>query len=200
MDNCAGVALSLSNFQCFEFLNFNTTFTMHNALAVLASIFFFTSSTCAFHLPQLPFFATPKPPHHDLSNKCTFTLWQKQMCSASKKTNYIQVFEIQDHANDLTIDIASLRPAASHNSYIKISPTNVFAIKGLLDDKSLVISGWVNDNDKISFDNNGLHFTSDTIDAEDAWCLTGEWDTERWECGQGSRVSWVSEAVKREEC
>jgi len=168
---------------------------MHNALAVLLSTLFLASSITALHFPQFRLFPDPKPAHHDISNKCTFTLWQKQLCSAAKKTNYIQMFEIEDHTNDITIDVAALRPAASHNSYTKVTPNDVLAIKGLLDDKSLVIGASDRDDDEVLFDFDSTIFTSDgSRNSEEAWCETGAWDIEDWECGMSSRVSTLTHA------
>lgn len=168
---------------------------MHNALVVIASIFFLAPSSSAFHLPQFRLSATPEPVHHDLTNKCTFTLWHKQTCFASKKTNYVQMFEIKDHANNITIDVAALRPSASHNSYIKISPHDVFAVEGLLDDKSLIIADLPSEGDDIYFLNDDAIFSSDLeLNSEEAWCVTSQWDNNFRECGKGSRVSRVNEA------
>jgi len=175
-----------------RFFTFNThnmsTFTMHNALAVFASLIFLTSSSTAFHIPQFHLSPTPTPSHHDLSQKCTFTLHHKQTCFASKKTSYIQLNSIRDHANAITIDVAALRPAASHNSYVRISANDAFAVENLLDDRSLVVVGSSEDEDEVVFVNGGEVFGSEGGNGE-AWCEEGEWDDECWECGMGSRVS-----------
>lgn len=163
---------------------------MHNALAVLLSTFFFASSTSALYFPQFRLSLTPKPVHHDVSDKCTFTIWQKQLCTSSKKTNYIQLNEIEDRTNDITIDIAALRPAASHNSYARISEDESFVVKGLLNDKSLVIGTSDRKDDNVVFEADGVWFTGDgSRNSEDAWCDAGAWDVEDWQCGMGSRVS-----------
>ena len=163
---------------------------MHNALAVL-SILFFTSSTTALYFPQFRLTPSPSPKaiHPEFTNKCTFTLWQKQLCTAGTKSNYIQLNEIQDNPNDITIDIAALRPASSRNSYTKISTKHVFAIEGLLDDKSLTIRGSNVDDDDVLFEHDGVWFTSDVYKNNNrAWCVAEAWDNEDWECGAGSRV------------
>ncbi|KAA8611967.1 hypothetical protein TUN199_01299 [Pyrenophora tritici-repentis] len=159
---------------------------MHNALTALASVFFLVSSTNALYFPRFRLSST-KALHHDLTNKCTFTLWHKQLCTASRKTNYIQIFEIEDHANNLTINIAELQPAVSRNSYTKISASDVFAIKGLLDDKSLAIGASQFNDDEVLFQNDEILFSSASKNSEEAWCVTGEWDIESWGCGEGSR-------------
>ena len=123
---------------------------MHNALGALAVFFFLASSTTALYFPQSRLSST-KAVHLDLTSKCTFTLWHEQLCTASKKTNYIQIFEIEDRANNITINIVALRPAASRNSYTKISANDVFAIKGLLDDKSLVVGASQFNDDEVLF-------------------------------------------------
>jgi hypothetical protein len=177
------------------FLDFHSAagqpFTMHDALAVLISIFFFTSSIAALHIPQSPLSAGSNPSHRDRTGKCTFTLWHKQLCASAKKTNYIQMNEIEDHANNISIDVASLRPAASHNSYVMISADEMFAVEGLLDDRSLVIGVSDQHEDELWFTNDDVFFSSSEENGEEAWCVAGEWDNEDWECGKGSRVSRI---------
>ncbi|KAF2826005.1 hypothetical protein CC86DRAFT_293759 [Ophiobolus disseminans] len=154
---------------------------MHNALVVLLSSFFFASSTTALYFPQFRLFSASKTAQHDISDKCTFTLWHKQLCSAGKKTNYIQMFEIEDHTNDIIVDIAALRPASAHNSYTKIGPNRAFAVRRLLDDKSLVIGGSEVEDDEVLFNFDGTVFTSDgSKNSEEAWCDAGAWDNENW--------------------
>jgi hypothetical protein len=175
------------------FLNFHPgqPFNMHNALAVLLSVFFIASSTAALHIPQSPLSAASIPAHRDLTNKCTFTLGHKQLCAASKRTNYIQMNEIEDHANNISIDVAALRPAASHNSYVKISANEMFAVEGLLDGKSLVMGASDQHEDELWFANDDVWFSSSEESGEEAWCVAGEWNNGDWECGKGSRVSLV---------
>jgi hypothetical protein len=163
---------------------------MHNALAVLLSIFFFsTSSSIALSLPSsrdtLASRTTPPAP----ADKCSFTLWHKQLCTAATKANYIQINQLEDHNNDIIIDLAALRPVAARNSYSRISDTQVFAIEGLLDDKTLTIRS-EDGHDEVMFDHDGVQFSSDvTKNGEEAWCVAGAWDSDSWECGSGSRVS-----------
>jgi hypothetical protein len=159
---------------------------MHNALAVLYSIFFlFSSATSALFLPQ---FRLSKPSSLEIADKCTFNLWHKQIIATSAKTNYVQLNEIRDNTNDITIDIAALRPATERNSYSKISATQSFAVQGLLDNSSLTI-GEGNDEDEILFEHDGLYFSSDVMkNSDDAWCVAGAWDNDV-KSGVGSRVS-----------
>jgi hypothetical protein len=161
---------------------------MHNALAVLYSIFFLLStSTSALFLPQ--FRLTPsKPSSLEIANKCTFNLWHKQILTASAKTNYIQLNEIQDNVNDITIDIAALRPITERNSYARICAHQVFAVEELLDYTNLTVRGYDN-VDEVTFEHDGVGFSSDeTKSSEDAWCVTGAWDNDV-KSGVGSRVS-----------
>jgi hypothetical protein len=159
---------------------------MHNALAVLYSIFFlFSSATSALFLPQ---FRLSKASSPEIANKCTFNLWHKQLITTSTKTNYVQLNEIQDNTNGITIDIAALRPATERNSYTKISATQIFAVEGLLDNTSLTIVGG-NGDDEILFEHDGLYFSSNVMkDSNDAWCVAGAWNNDV-KSGLGSRVS-----------
>lgn len=161
---------------------------MHNALAVLFSIFFlFISSSMALYLPQFRF--TPHtPPNPDLIDKCTFTLWHKQIQTNSARINYIQLNEMQDHPNSITIDIASLRPVAARNSYSHISERQVFAIEGLLDNTNLTIRG-EDGSDEIRCEHDGVRFSSDeNNNGRDAWCVSGAWNNDI-DSNLGSRVS-----------
>lgn len=161
---------------------------MHNTLVVLCSIFFFffSTSTSALFLPQ--FRLTPsKSSEPQLADKCTFSLWHKQILTASAKKNYIQLNEIQDNTNHITIDIAALRPTAERNSYSRICAHQVFAVEGLLDNTNLTIRGY-DDVDEVTLEHNGVGFSSDkTKDAKQAWCVAGAWDNEVVS-GVGSRV------------
>jgi hypothetical protein len=164
----------------------HSTFKMYNALAVLYSIFFlFSSATSALFLPQ---FKLSKPSSPDLSRKCTFNLWHKQLLTTSTKTNYVQLNEIRDNTNDITIDIAALRPATERNSYVKISATQSLSVEGLPDNTTLTIEGG-NDNDEMFFEHDGIYFSSDEMkNSNDAWCIDGAWDNDV-KSGVGSRVS-----------
>jgi hypothetical protein len=161
---------------------------MHNALAVLCStVLVFTTCTSALSLPH--FRLSSKSTHPELANKCSFTIWHKQLCTGTTKTNYIQLNELEDHPNHITIDIAALRPVTARNSYAKISATQVFAVEGLLDSTDLTIRG-EDGSDEVKFEHDGTSFYSDeTKNAEDAWCTSGAWNNEDWQCGAGSRVS-----------
>jgi len=69
-------------------------------------------------------------------DSCTFTLWHRQQDSV----NYVQLNAIRDYSNDITVDIAALRPATSFNSYTRLDDNHAFAVTGLLDDKNLTIT------------------------------------------------------------
>ncbi|OAL05397.1 hypothetical protein IQ06DRAFT_265449 [Phaeosphaeriaceae sp. SRC1lsM3a] len=159
---------------------------MHNALAVLYSIFFLLStSISALSVPQFRF-SPYKPSDPALANKCTFSLWHKQIQTKSTKTNYIQLNELQDHANGIVIDIAALRPVAARNSYSLISERQVFAVEGLLDNTNLTIRG-EDQSDEVRCEHNGVRFSSEERENSlEAYCKTGGWDT-TIESGVGSR-------------
>jgi hypothetical protein len=163
---------------------------MHNALAVLYSIFFlFSTWASALFLPQFRL-ALSKPTNLDLADKCSFTLWHKQLHTASTKKNYIQLNELQDHTNGIIIDIAALRPATSRNSYSRISAKQVFAIEGLLDNTNLTIRGEDGKNE-VTCEHDGVSFSSDERkNSQDAWCVSGAWDNVV-ESGVGSRVRYL---------
>lgn len=161
---------------------------MQNALAVLFSIFVtFIASSTALYLPQFRF--TPHtPPNPNLANKCTFTLWHKQIHTMSTKMNYIQLNELQDHPNSITIDIAALRPVTARNSYSLISERQVYAIEGLLDNTNLTIRG-EDGSDEVRCEHAGVRFSSDEgKNGRDAWCVSEAWDNDIVS-GVGSRVS-----------
>jgi hypothetical protein len=181
--------LSRSFISLPEVQPFTHTFNMHNTLAVLfSSLIFFSASTAALFLPQFRL-SPSKSTNPELANKCSFTLWHKQLCTAATKNNYIQLNEIQDHTNQLTIDIAALRPMTARNSYSKISAKQVFAVEGLLHNTNLTIRG-EDGSDEVWFEHDGTGFSSDVMNkAEDAWCVTESWDVEDWQCGAGTRVS-----------
>jgi hypothetical protein len=126
----------------------------------------------------------------NLDNKCTFVLWHRQQDAAS----YIQLNTILDHANDITIDIASQRPATSYNSYTRIDQQHAFAVTGLLDDSSLSIS--YSGQDELAFEVGAFKWTSrDAYSIEDssetAWC-----NASVWEGSDRRRVSSRSRVVK----
>ncbi|KAF1943766.1 hypothetical protein EJ02DRAFT_432926 [Clathrospora elynae] len=149
---------------------------MHdNALAVWLPIFFLSFTSTARYLP-------PYPPHPSLSSrsvfslddKCTFTLYHKQL----SKLNYIQLNTLRDHPNDLTIDLSQLRPRTEHNSYAKISGKQVFTVEGLLDNANLTIRG-EDGSDVVEFKNGELSWTTERMaEGGEAWCDVGEWDNE----------------------
>jgi hypothetical protein len=56
----------------------------------------------------------------------------------------------------------------SQNSYTKISASDVFAIKGLLNDKSLAIRASQFNDDKVLFQNNEILFSSSSKNSEEA--------------------------------
>jgi hypothetical protein len=175
-------------------VNINSFSTMHNMLAVIYSIYliFFSTCTTALFLPQFRF--TPHTPSNPaLANKCTFTLWHKQLHTPATKTNYIRLNELQDHTNGITIDVAALRHA---DGYSLISEKQVFAIEGLPDNTNLTIRG-EDGSDIVRCEHDGVRFTSDEREnGKDAWCDTGAWITEVGS-GVGSRVSCCS---RQSEC
>jgi hypothetical protein len=162
---------------------------MHNMLAIIYSIYliFFSTCTTALFLPQFRFTPhTPSNPAH--TNKCTFTLWHKQLHTPATKTNYIRLNELQDHTNGITIDVAALRHA---DGYSLISEKQVFAIEGLPDNTNLTIRG-EDGSDVVGCEHDGVRFTSDKEgNGKDAWCDIGAWNTEVGS-GVGSRVSCCS--------
>jgi hypothetical protein len=159
-----------------------------NTLAVmLSSVFFlFTVCTSALYLPQSHLPATQS----DLANKCSFNVYHKQLCPSktASKQNYIQINTLIDHANHITLDIAALRPVAARNSYNRISATQVFAIEGLPGNTNLTVRG-EDGSDKVLFEHDGLSWSSDA--GSEASCVSGAWNVEDWQCGAGSRVSWI---------
>jgi hypothetical protein len=120
--------------------------------------------------PATPIHTTPK-----LDDRCTFVLWHRQQDAAS----YIQLNTILDHANDITIDIASQRLASSYNSYTRIDEEHAFAVTGLLDDSSLTISQF--GQEELAFEAGTLRWTSrDAYGKEDSsaivWCNDSVWE------------------------
>lgn len=139
--------------------------------------------TTAAH-PLTPTTSTP-----NLDDKCTFVLWHRQQDAAS----YIQLNTIMDHANDITIDITSQRPATSHNSYTRIDQQHAFAVTGLLDDSSLSIS--YSSQDELAFKVGAFKWTSrDAYIKEDSpetvWCNASVWEgSDRRRVSPRSRVA-----------
>tara|TARA_R110002003_G_scaffold135_4_gene12523 strand:- start:13576 stop:14064 length:489 start_codon:yes stop_codon:yes gene_type:complete len=161
---------------------------MYTTLAVILSIFFLATSTNALYFPQFRLSPFTKATHPELADKCTFTAYHKQIRTVASKKDYIQINQIVDHPNDITIDIAALRPATARNSYVRISSEEAYAIEGLLDDKSLVTHQG-HDVDEVLFEVDGVWFSSDmTKNAKSAYCVSGSWDNEFREGEVGSRV------------
>jgi hypothetical protein len=161
---------------------------MYTTLAVILSIFFLATSTNALYFPQLRLSPFTKATHPELADKCTFTAYHKQIRTVASKKDYIQINQIVDHPNDITIDIAALRPATARNSYVRLSSKEAYAIEGLLDDKSLVVHQG-HDVDEVLFEVDGVWFSSDmTKNAKSAYCVSGSWDNEFREGEVGSRV------------
>ncbi|KAF1921452.1 hypothetical protein BDU57DRAFT_437438 [Ampelomyces quisqualis] len=175
---------------------------MYNALAVLFSIFSISISssiaTALYLLPQFRF--TPHTqPNTDLVNKCTFTLWHKQVQTNSARINYIQLNELQDHSNNITIDIAALRPVTARNSYSLISERQAFAIEGLLDNTNLTIRG-SDGSDEIRCEHDGVSFTSDDNKLrKDAWCASEAWNDVGTSPGSRLQCAFPCEKVDDEE-
>jgi len=164
---------------------------MHSALVVFLSVLLYSSMTAGLYLPQAwlsrSASASPTVPAKDVHDKCTFTVWHKQICRASIKHNYIQINELIDHPNDIVIDIASYRPTTARNSYSKVSSTQAFAIQGLLDNRNLTLYG-ENGSDLITFEYDGLRGSSDMEKiSQAAYCDTGAWDIDAWNCDKNSR-------------
>ncbi|EMD87881.1 hypothetical protein COCC4DRAFT_142847 [Bipolaris maydis ATCC 48331] len=101
---------------------------------------FLTTLTTAHLLP-------PQPPHPYIlprtapstQEKCTFTLYHKQI-SSNPRQNYIYLSSLTDHANNIVIDIGATRPPQERNSYTRLSATQKYAVKGLLGGDALTIS------------------------------------------------------------
>ena len=172
-----------------------------NALPALSSfLLLFASSTGARVIPLQPPHilrreAVSTTPPAPLDNKCTFTLFHKQVLIATSSSsqgriNYIQVNTLIDHTNDIAMDIAAQRPQAEHNSYVKVSEQKVFAVQGLLDDASLTIRG-SDGEDQLELESGAWKWSTVLATGEDdkvmAWCQAGEWAG----AGNGSRVSLV---------
>lgn len=70
------------------------------------------------------------------TSKCTFTIWHLQQSSV----DYIQLNTITDHANNMTIDVASRRPAVAFHSYTRLDREHSLAVAGLLDNARLSVT------------------------------------------------------------
>jgi hypothetical protein len=171
---------------------FNTSIeaglTMHTTLAVIFSTLFLTSSTCARVVPPQSLYPLSRralsTSLSSTEDKCTFTLFHKQV----QEVNYVQLNTLIDHTNDITIDLAHLRPRTEHNSYAKVSAKQAFAVEGLLNNANLTIRA-EDGRDALRFESDGLIWTSESgsSSGKAAWCETAEWV----EGGKGSRVCWT---------
>ena len=180
---------------------------MHtNTFAILSSALFLAPSLCAARvLPPQPPRILPRGDAQSLlsssatslADKCSFTLFHKQLMTAARpastsdgKINYVQVDSLEDHMNGITIDLASSRPRAERNSYVKVSATQIFEIDGLVDDTKLTIYG-SDGEDALVFEYDGLKWATEGGSKKlhpEAWCNTGSWA----ESGNGSRVCYSS--------
>ena len=103
-----------------------------------------------------------------LEYTCTFTLLHRQQSSF----NYIQLNEIVDHANEITIDVASQRPDTTFNSYTRLDSSHAFAVAGLLDEERMTITS--NGDDVLSFEVGEVRW--DTAESRNGeGCSAGEW-------------------------
>jgi hypothetical protein len=184
---------------------------MHtNTFAVLSSVLLLAPSLCVARIvpPQPPRILPRRDaqsllstPARSLADKCTFTLFHKQLITAAEpasasegKINYVQVDVLEDHVNGITIDVASSRPRTEHNSYVKVSANQIFDIEGLLYDTNLTIHG-TDGEDALVFESDGLKWATEGGNKKprpEAWCNTGVWV----ESGKGSRVCCSSEPVR----
>ncbi|KAG9191083.1 hypothetical protein G6011_09171 [Alternaria panax] len=167
---------------------------MHtNTFAILSSVLFLVSSPCTARvLPPQPPRILPRGDAQSLlstsatslADKCTFTLFHKQLITAAKpnsaskgKINYIQIYSLEDHTNEITIDVASSRPRTERNSYTKVSAEQVLTIAGLLDKTSLTIHG-TDGEDALIFESDGASWATEGGSKRvrpDAWCNWGMW-------------------------
>ncbi|KAH6642156.1 hypothetical protein C7974DRAFT_96269 [Boeremia exigua] len=113
-----------------------------------------------------------------LNDRCTFILWHHQQSSL----DYIQLNTIVDHANSMTIDVASHRPATAFNSYTRLDQKRIFAVAGLLDDKRLTIASGEGDVLKfevgeVKWNTEGMHGRhGENGKRAEAWCDAGKWE------------------------
>jgi hypothetical protein len=169
---------------------------MHNLAAFLFLIPLLGTMTPALFLPP---WSTPQ----ELAKKCTFTLWHKQVLTATK-TNYIQLNQIYDHTNSIVIDVVDFIPVTAHNSYSRISATQTFAVEGLLDSTNLTIKG-EDGSDEVRCEHDGIWFSTGKSKKE-AWCIPEPWDNNMgiW---SGTRVRlrllgllWVLIVIRNGSC
>jgi hypothetical protein len=138
------------------------------------------------HPHILPRSATPAA--SSLQEKCTFTLWHKQLSGSSPTKNYVYLPKLIDHTNNLVIDITAAKPAQEHNSYTRVSETQKYSIAGLLDDDALTISAH-DGSDVLVFETQRLRWEAGAekvvTEGAEAWCQVQEWV----ESGLANRVS-----------
>jgi hypothetical protein len=140
---------------------------MHTLLAFIFTILLSDTLSSTLFLPQL--WEDPK-----LTRRCTVTLRHKQLTTLTARTNYVYLEQLQDHSNDITVDVQALIPVTIRNSYSKISAKQVFAVEGLLYDTNLTIRGEDN-SDEVRIEHNGVWFSSDKGN-KDAWCSHENWN------------------------
>lgn len=131
----------------------------------------FSTLAASYILPS-PSFTSDAPFLNSPNDQCTFKLFHRQHHSL----NYIQINALTDHANDIVVDIAALRPAAAFNSYTRVAEDQVFAIMGLLDDEQLTIKG-KDGSDTLEFSVGEWEWTSRDMRNEvvGRWCEVGAW-------------------------
>ncbi|CAA9959718.1 hypothetical protein PTMSG1_03127 [Pyrenophora teres f. maculata] len=172
--------------------------TTTNVLTALTTLILLASPpTTARVIPPLPPHIFPRTtpntpaqsPPLSLNDKCTFTLFHKQLHTPSQtQINYIQLNTLTDHTNALTIDIAAQRPPAERNSYVKVGQHDVFALRGLFDDASLRIWGKAG-SDELKLGSGRWEWSTARAEEDEegdgivAWCNAEEWN----EGGNGSR-------------
>jgi hypothetical protein len=175
---------------------------MHSALSVLLTLSLSISSSTAYTIPTLQSPIPAKKAYTpSLGTSCTFTLFHKQLCPggtpASTKANYIQINTIHDHFNNMTIDIAALRPLAAHSSYVRVSEDRGLAIKNLRDGRHLTVKG-SDESDDVAFEYAGVSWSTEEWKvSEGVGCMASAWsvESEQWACGLGSRVSYDSTSI-----
>ncbi|KNG52477.1 hypothetical protein DDE82_006327 [Stemphylium lycopersici] len=201
---------------------------MHNTALVSTLLLpLLIASTTARVIPLLP----PHPyilPRSDISiqpaqallsssssldNKCTFTLWHKQISSTTSqstpsaevkdRTNYIYLPILTDHTNSLTISITERKPLQEHNSYTHVSSTRAYSITGLLDDDALTISAREGD-DALVFDMDDLRWVAggigeENVSEDEAWCQVGGWAESGSRGNRERKMECAFRCVKMEE-
>lgn len=136
-------------------------------MSIMFSLFLLTFSTpaTAYVLPS----ATPSTDSQwSLDDTCTFTLLHRQQSSI----NYSQLNKIIDHANNITVDVASQRPAAAFNSYTRLDRDHAFAVTGLLDDERLTIRS--SGDDVLSFEVGEVRWSTEES-KDGGGCHAEEW-------------------------